>query len=112
MEKETRLNDPNNLVDVGIESFWISFILTYGLLPSLFFFAGLGAFLFDLWRRAGQGAPWTIAFFLIVASGSLSIGAKTLALGSLVIINLTLLRAHTAAPAALAWPRTGGARTG
>ena len=23
MEKETRLNDPNNLVDVGIEGFWI-----------------------------------------------------------------------------------------
>jgi hypothetical protein len=95
-------------IEFGIESFWISFILTYGLLPSLFFFAGLGAFLFDLWRRAGPGALWTIAFFLIVASGSLSIGAKTLALGSLVIINLTLLRAHTARPAALAWPRTGG----
>ena len=23
MKKETRLNDPNNLMDVGIESFWI-----------------------------------------------------------------------------------------
>jgi hypothetical protein len=91
--------------EFGIESFWISFILTYGLVPSLFFFAGLGAFLFELRRQAGPGALWTIAFFLIVASGSLSIGAKTLSFGSLVIIDLILLRARRPPPPELAWPR-------
>jgi hypothetical protein len=94
--------------EFGIESFWVSFILTYGLLPSLLFFLGLGAFLLDLRRHAGSGALWTIAFFLIVASGSLSIGAKTFALGALVIIDLTLLRADRAPPAALSWPLAGG----
>ena len=91
--------------EFGIESFWVSFILTYGLVPSLLFFIGLGAFLFDLSRHAGKGALWTVAYFLIVASGSLSIGGKTLALGALVMVDLILLRAPSPALPELAWPR-------
>jgi hypothetical protein len=93
-------------IEFGIESFWVSFMLTYGILPSLLFFAGFCAFLFDLRRHAGKGALWTIVYVLIVASGSLSLGGKTLAVGALVIIDLILLRAPPKGIAALAWPRT------
>jgi len=92
-------------IEFGIESFWVSFVLTYGAVPSLFFFIGFGAFLVDLWRHAGKGAIWTIAYFLIVASGSLSIGGKTLALGALVMIDMVLLRAPRDERAEIAWPR-------
>ena len=92
-------------IEFGIESFWLSFVLTYGAVPSLFFFLGFGAFCLDLARHAGKGSLWTIAYFLLVASGSLSIGGKTLALGALVIVNIILLRAGAQKPPDLAWPR-------
>ncbi|SED62302.1 hypothetical protein SAMN05444161_3608 [Rhizobiales bacterium GAS191] len=91
--------------EYGIESFWVSFLLTYGAVPSLFFFLGFGAFLFDLSQHAHQGVGWVITYFLIVISGSLSIGDKTLALGALVITSMILLRLPETERAAFAWPR-------
>jgi len=95
--------------EYGIESFWVSFVLTYGAVPSLLFFFGFGAFCLDLLRHAGKAGIWTIAYFLIVASGSLSIGGKTLALGALTIVNMILLRAPVSERGGLAWPCRDGA---
>jgi hypothetical protein len=95
--------------EYGIESFWVSFVLTYGAVPSLLFFFGFGAFCLDLLRHAGKAGIWTIAYFLIVASGSLSIGGKTLALGALTIVNMILLRAPVSERRGLAWPCRDGA---
>jgi hypothetical protein len=96
-------------IEFGVESFWVSFCLTYGAIPSLLFFFGLFAFCLDLWRHSGKGSVWTIVYFLIVISGSLSIGDKTLALGVLVIANMILLRAPAKERMEFAWPRTRGA---
>jgi hypothetical protein len=96
-------------IEFGIESFWVSFVLTYGFVPSLMFFFGFGAFCLDLLYHSGKGAAWTIAFFLIVVSGSQSIGGKTLAVGALVILNMILLRAPVGERSGLARPRLGGA---
>jgi hypothetical protein len=96
-------------IEFGIESFWVSFVLTYGAVPSLLFFFGFGAFCLDLARHSGKGAAWAIAYFLIVASGSLSIGDKTLAFGALVILAMILLRAPMSRRSQLPWPRRDGA---
>jgi hypothetical protein len=91
--------------ELGVESFWVSFLLTYGAVPSLVFFLGFGAFLFDLSTYARRGVGWAIVYFLIVVSGSLSIGDKTLALGAMVVLAMILLRPPETERAALAWPR-------
>ena len=98
-------------IEFGIESFWVSFPLTYGLVPSLFFFLAFGCFLLDLARQVRKGIGWVLAYFLIVISGSLSIGDKTLALGVLVILSMILLRRPAAERAEFPWPiavRRGG----
>jgi hypothetical protein len=91
-------------IEFGIESFWVSFPLTYGLVPSLLFFLAFGCFLLDLSRQVRKGIGWVLAYFLIVISGSLSIGDKTLALGVLVILSMILLRRPAAERAQFAWP--------
>ncbi|MFI5011311.1 MAG: VpsF family polysaccharide biosynthesis protein [Hyphomicrobiales bacterium] len=93
-------------IEFGIESFWVSLLLTYGAVPSLLFLVGFGAFCIDLMRHSGKGAIWTMIFFLILVSGSLSLGGKTLALGILVIVDLILLRPPSGERSRTAWPCT------
>ncbi len=89
---------------VGLESFWVAFLLTYGAFASLVFFAGLLAFLHDLWRAIGPRMVPVIAFFLLEASTSVSLSAKTTSLGLLVLMAMTLLRDRKARVATSATP--------
>jgi hypothetical protein len=79
-------------LDFGIESFWISFVLSYGLVASLVFFAALLAFSIDVIRRIGAGSPWAFVFFYGVASTSVSLSAKSPLLGIFTLMLLVLLR--------------------
>ncbi len=79
-------------LDFGIESFWISFVLSYGLVASLVFFAALLAFSIDVMRRVGAGSPWAFVFFYGVASTSVSLSAKSPLLGVFTLMLLVLLR--------------------
>ena len=79
-------------LDFGIESFWVSFVLNYGLIPGLFFFAGLLAFCRDVVRTLRPGATWVMVFFFAVASTSVSLSAKTPLFAVFILMLLVLMR--------------------
>lgn len=84
-------------LDFGIESFWVAFILTYGLVPSIPLFASLLLFGRDVVRASSKEAVWLAVFILAVASASTSLSSKTTVLTTSLIMILTLLRANQAA---------------
>ena len=73
-------------VEAGIESLWVAFILTYGLMMSTVFFIGLFAFCLSLARATKPFTLYVLLFFFIVASTSVSLSAKTPAFGMLIIM--------------------------
>lgn len=79
-------------LDFGIESFWVSFVLSYGLIPGLFFFAGLLAFCRDVVRSLRPGGTWVMVFFFAVASTSVSLSAKTPLFAVFILMLLVLMR--------------------
>lgn len=87
-------------LDFGIESFWVSFVLSYGLIPGLAFFTGLYLFCRELARHLRPGAVLVLLFFFAVASTSVSLSAKTPLFAVLVLMLLVLLRRDEKAPAA------------
>lgn len=78
-------------LNFGIESFWIAFIMSYGLVVSMIFFVGLFAFLYDVVRASSFVAVWPIAYFLLVSSTSVSLAAKGTDLVFLVAMVILLL---------------------
>ena len=83
--------------EYGLESFWLATILSYGLIASLIFFAGLLAFCADLVRASRPQAAWVLIFFFLIASTSVSLSAKTVVFGMLASVVLLMLRpAHKA----------------
>lgn len=87
-------------VEFGIESFWIGFMLAYGLVASCFFFIGLAFFCRELLRESGRGAWIVLAFFFAVATTSVSISAKSLTLAQMTAVLLLCLPRAAAPPAA------------
>ena len=78
-------------IEYGLESFFVSFILTYGLVVSLMFFVGLAAFCADV-VRASRPRAWTLfLFFFLVASTSVILSAKTCTFGMFVALTLLML---------------------
>jgi hypothetical protein len=75
-------------VTSGIESFWLSFILRYGLIGCVLFFPGLFAFLNSLVKQTRSTAWLVILYFFITISLSVSISSKNL---SLVFITALIL---------------------
>ncbi len=67
-------------VTTGIESFWLSFVLRYGLIGCVIFFPGLFVFTKCLVNQT-QAAVWLIIlYFFITISLSVSISSKNLSL--------------------------------
>ena len=81
-----------NGIELGLESFWLSMILQYGLIVSLIFFAGLFAFCFDMVVATRRSSFFVLLFFFIVATTSVSISAKTTVFGMILAILLIFLR--------------------
>ena len=81
---------------VGLESFWVAFVLSYGLAMSLVFFAGLFAFLWDLVKSTSPAAMALVIFFLLEATTSVSVSAKTTTLAMMVMIAMVFLRREAA----------------
>ena len=79
-------------LEFGIESFWVSFVLSYGLVPSVVFFAALAWFTADMLRHMQGRAAWVVGFFYAVASTSLSLSAKSPLLAVLTLMLLVLMR--------------------
>jgi hypothetical protein len=67
-------------ITTGIESFWLSFVLRYGLIGCFIFFPGLFAFLKSLVNQTSKTAWLVILYFFITISLSVSISSKNLSL--------------------------------
>lgn len=78
-------------LEFGIESFWIAFLLSYGIAVSVIFFLALGFFCRELVRRSGAAGAVTLVYFFAVASTSVSLSAKSAILGMLSVMVLILL---------------------
>ena len=99
--------DPANLasvqhlvgIEVGVESFWLGFILAFGLLPSLIFFVGFALFVGEVLRRCAPSGWVPLLFFIGIISSSISLSAKSGMLEQFVVVLLILLpRATAVAP--------------
>ena len=86
-------------LDFGIESFIISFVLSYGIIPGIAFFTGLFLFCREVVRALRPGASWVLVFFFAVASTSVSLSAKTPLLAVLILMLLVLMRRSRAGEA-------------
>jgi hypothetical protein len=92
--------DPNLLsslqfeenIPAGIESFWISFALQYGLVVSCIFFLALLLFCLDVIRTCRPGSAVILAYFFIVASTSVSLSAKSCIFAELIVIVMVLMK--------------------
>ncbi len=82
-------------LEFGIESFWVGMPLTYGLVISVFIFAGLAAFSLALIKMSGKGASVILLVFFLTASTSASLAQKTPALGMATVMILLFLRKDT-----------------
>ena len=88
---------------VGIESFWIAFVLSYGLIISCVFFAGLFFFLADVASEVRASGVLIIIYYMLVASTSVSLSAKITNFGmflALLLVMMPRVRTLWVAPAA------------
>jgi hypothetical protein len=83
----------------GIESFWLSMMLSYGLLVSCVIFAALLMLCGVIVRRCKPGAALVLLYFIAVASVSLSLAGKSSVLTIVTLMLLVLMR-----PLPIAWP--------
>jgi hypothetical protein len=79
-------------LEFGIESFWVGFALTYGLIISAVLIAGLAAFVVAVVRLSGRGALAVFLFYFAGASTSTSLSSKTTSFAMLTALILLLLR--------------------
>ena len=78
--------------EYGIESFPLALCLTYGIVPASLLLLGLTLFAWDVICSTRRGTAVSLIFFFSVAATSLSLGGKTIALASVVIMTMALLR--------------------
>jgi hypothetical protein len=76
----------------GIESFWLSMALSYGLIVAGIVFVALFAHGWTIVRRCRPGAVLPLLYFLGVATTSLSLGGKSSVLTIATFLVLVLLR--------------------
>jgi hypothetical protein len=79
-------------LEFGIESFWVGFALTYGLIMSAVLIAGLAAFVVSVVRLSGRGALLVFLFYFAGASTSTSLSSKTTGFAILTAMILLVLR--------------------
>ncbi|MBN9062504.1 MAG: hypothetical protein BGP06_17830 [Rhizobiales bacterium 65-9] len=78
-------------LEFGIESFWVSSILAYGLIMAGIVYVSLFLFCRDLARATRPAAWMLLGYFFAVASTSVSLSAKSAILAIVVILAMVLL---------------------
>jgi hypothetical protein len=78
-------------LDFGIENFWISCIVQYGIIQTTLITIGLGCFFAELLRRCAPGARVGVLFLCITAASSVSFSSKNITLALYVTIIALLL---------------------
>ena len=82
----------NQGIEFGIESFWIGFIMNYGLIISMLFFSALLSFSWKIANLTSSGSGIILFYFYGLASTSVSLSAKDILLGILVAMLMCLMR--------------------
>ena len=95
-------------IEVGVESFWIGFVMLCGLWMSLLLFVTLGAFMAHVMARTDRKAFILLGFFGLIISTSISLSAKSTSLGEFVVLVMILMPAS--GPIAMAGKPRLGAR--
>jgi uncharacterized membrane protein len=92
-------------LNYGIENFWISCIVQFGIIHTALLTVGLACFFIEVIRRS-SGAAWAVILLIvIVAASSVSFSSKNIQLAQFVMLISLLLpreRRSFAAPARLA----------
>jgi hypothetical protein len=91
-------------LNYGIENFWISCIVQFGIVHTALLTIGLIGFLAEILRRSSGGAWAIMLLILAVAASSVSFSSKNIQLAQFVILIALLLpreRRVIGAPAAL-----------
>lgn len=88
-------------LEYGIENFWISSIVQFGLIATVLITTGLVAFLTMLLRRSSPASLAVVALMTVIAAGSVSFSSKNIQLAQFVILIAVLLPrdARSAVPA-------------
>ena len=73
-------------IEVGVESFWLGFVVLCGLWMSGLFFVAFAVFIVDVMRRCDPRAMVPLAFFLVVVSTTISLSAKTTSLAQFIAL--------------------------
>jgi O-antigen ligase len=78
-------------LDYGIENFWISSIVQYGLIGTVSITIGLAFFFGEILKRAAPGARIAALFLVITAASSVSFSSKNIILAAYVVLIVLLL---------------------
>jgi hypothetical protein len=85
----------------GIENFWISCIVQYGLLQTALLTTALGAFLTKVLRNADRSAFAILLLMIVIAASSVSFSSKNIQLAQFIILITVLLPRAAKAPVAV-----------
>jgi hypothetical protein len=77
---------------MAVESFWLGFILLYGLVGTIIFWPGLYALCRSIMKRSQRYTPLLLLYFFANASVSASIASKTLEFAIFVTLILIKMR--------------------
>jgi hypothetical protein len=88
-------------LNYGIENFWISCIVQFGLVHTILLTIGLVAFFVEMLRRSNSGAYAIVLLILVIAASSVSFSSKNIQLAQFIAL-VTLLLPREASIAAVA----------
>jgi hypothetical protein len=78
-------------LNYGIENFWISSIVQFGLVHTALLTVGLAAFFVELLRRSASGAYAIVLLILVIAASSVSFSSKNIQLAQFIVLVALLL---------------------
>jgi hypothetical protein len=78
-------------LNYGIENFWISCIVQFGLVHTVLLTIGLVAFFAELLRRSNSGAYAIVLLILVIAASSVSFSSKNIQLAQFIVLVALLL---------------------
>lgn len=78
-------------LNYGIENFWISCIVQFGLVHTVLLTIGLVAFFIELLRRSNSGAYAIVLLIMVIAASSVSFSSKNIQLAQFIALVALLL---------------------
>ncbi len=78
-------------LNYGIENFWISCIVQFGILPTALLTIGLACYFVEIIRRSSRAVWAIVALIVIIAMSSVSFSSKNIQLAQFVILISLLL---------------------